>query len=185
MALHARAPHCCTGEDFHNARQLLVAMASRAERHARKSRRGAGPPPPLCAHAFHLYRQAQAQRARTLGALLVALDEGYGIELRRAPDVRQACLEAFGPAQGCALISLRALRGVIGAHQWRLKGIEVPAAGGRIHPHYGVFAPIRSEYVELLASEPLPAALTAAGTAFDIGTGTGTAAVLARRGVGT
>ena len=82
-------------------------------------------------------------------------------------------------------MSLRALLGVIGAHQWRVKGIEVPAAGGRIHPHYGVFAPIRAEYVELVAAEPLPAALAAAGgTAFDIGTGTGVlAAVLARRGL--
>jgi methylase of polypeptide subunit release factors len=52
--------------------------------------------------------------------------------------------------------------------------------GARIHPHYGVFAPIRSEYVDLVAAAPLPAQTLA----FDIGTGTGVlAAVLARRGV--
>ena len=52
--------------------------------------------------------------------------------------------------------------------------------GARIHPHYGVFAPIRSEYVSLVAAAPLPAATLA----FDIGTGTGVlAAVLAQRGV--
>ncbi len=168
--------------DFHNARQLLTAMASRIERHARRSRRGAGARRAV-AETFHLHRQAQAQRARTLGALLIPLEADYTIPLRRAPDARQACLEAFGPGDGPALMSLRALLGVIGAHQWRLKGIEVPAAGGRIHPHYGVFAPIRAEYVELVAAEPLPAALAAAATAFDIGTGTGVlAAVLARRG---
>ena len=72
----------------------------------------------------------------------------------------------------------------MGAHEWRRKGIEIPAAGGRIHPHYGVFAPIRHEYVDLVAKAPLPAAATALGTAFDIGTGTGVlAAVLARRGL--
>jgi hypothetical protein len=32
-----------------------------------------------------------------LGVLLVLLEEGYGITLRRAPDVRQACAQAWGP----------------------------------------------------------------------------------------
>jgi methylase of polypeptide subunit release factors len=73
------------------------------------------------------------------------------------------------------------LLGVIGAHEWRTKGIDVPEAGGRIHPHFGVFAPIRREYVDLVSSVPLPAPGTT-GVAFDIGTGTGVlAAVLARR----
>ena len=166
--------------DFHNARQLLTALASRIERQARRSARRAAAPA-AAAESFHRHRQAQAQRARTLGALLILLETDYTIPLRRAPDARQACLEVFGPGEGQALVSLRALLGVIGAHQWRVKGIEVPAAGGRIHPHYGVFAPIRAEYVELVASAPLPAQ----GTAFDIGTGTGVlAAVLARRGIG-
>jgi hypothetical protein len=31
-----------------------------------------------------------------LGVLLVLLEEGYGITLRRAPDVRQACAQAWG-----------------------------------------------------------------------------------------
>jgi 16S rRNA G1207 methylase RsmC len=76
------------------------------------------------------------------------------------------------------------LQGVIGAHEWRTKGIEIPEAGGRIHPHFGVFAPIRREYVDLLATTPLPAACDSASVAFDIGTGTGVlAAVLARRGI--
>jgi methylase of polypeptide subunit release factors len=76
------------------------------------------------------------------------------------------------------------LLGVVGAHEWRVKGIDVPAAGGRIHPHYGVFAPTRGEYIELVARAPLPAALRVHGLAFDIGTGTGVLAiVLARRGI--
>jgi methylase of polypeptide subunit release factors len=78
------------------------------------------------------------------------------------------------------VIPLRELLGAIGAHEWRRKGMAVPAAGGRIHPHYGVFSPIRSEYVKLVAEAPLPPAQLA----FDIGTGTGVlAAVLAKRGV--
>ena len=66
------------------------------------------------------------------------------------------------------------------ARQWNRN----PGGGGRIHPHYGVFAPIRREYVNLVAQAPLPALLASSGVAFDIGTGTGVlAAVLARRGV--
>jgi methylase of polypeptide subunit release factors len=77
------------------------------------------------------------------------------------------------------------LLGVIGAHEWRTKGIEVAEAGGRIHPHFGVFAPIRREYVDLVSTTPLPAACASSSVAFDIGTGTGVlAAVLARRGIG-
>jgi methylase of polypeptide subunit release factors len=76
------------------------------------------------------------------------------------------------------------LLGVIGAHEWRTKGIELPEAGGRIHPHFGVFAPIRREYVDLVSSTPLPTASASSSVAFDIGTGTGVlAAVLARRGI--
>lgn len=159
--------------DFQNARQLLNAMARRADRHPPKA--GSSP-----AESFHFHRQTQSRRARILGMLLVALDEGYGIALRRAPDLRQACTEAYGPAGGAALVSLRELLGLVGAHEWRKNGIVIPALGDRIYPHYGVFAPIRGEYVELVAKEPLPPC----AVAFDIGTGTGVlAAVLARRGV--
>jgi len=76
------------------------------------------------------------------------------------------------------------LLGVIGAHEWRTKGIEVPEAGGRIHPHFGVFAPIRREYVDLVSTTLLPAVCASSSVAFDIGTGTGVlGAVLARRGI--
>lgn len=159
--------------DFQNGRQLLNAMARRVDRHPPKT--GASP-----ADSFHFHRQAQSRRARILGMLLVALDETYGIHLRRAPDVRQACIEAYGPLEGTALVSLRELLGVVGASEWRKKGLVIPALGSRIYPHYGVFSPIRGEYVDLVAKEPLPSCTVA----FDIGTGTGVlAAVLAHRGI--
>ena len=159
--------------DFQNARQLLQALARRIER---KPLRPASSP----AETFHLYRQAKAQRARTLGMLLLPFNHDYVIPLRRAPDVRQACLEAYGPGDVPFVASLRELLGLIGAHEWRKKGIEIPALAGRIHPHYGVFAPVRSEYLDLVAEAPLPSR----ALAFDIGTGTGVlAALLVRRGV--
>jgi SAM-dependent methyltransferase len=166
--------------DFHNARQLLQAIARRADRKPRKP-----VPSSLPAQAFHLHRQSQGQRARVLGSVLVELDGDYGIGLRRAPDLREACREAWGPSDGqTLLVSLRELQGLVGAHEWRKKGVEIAALGAppnnRVHPHYGVFSPVRGEYLELLAAAPLPSR----ELAFDIGTGTGVlAAILARRGV--
>lgn len=162
--------------DFQNARLLLQAMARRIERKARKPAGTVAP-----AEAFHRYRLGQAQRARTLGMLLLPFDDDYRIPLRRAPDVTAACCEAYGPPDGPLVASLRELLGLIGAHEWRKAGVPVPALEARIHPHYGVFAPVRGEYVDLVATAPLPTGCT---LAFDIGTGTGVlAAVLARRGV--
>lgn len=172
--------------DFHNARQLLLAMARRTERNegqARSSGKRASAAPPKPRDAFDRQRLMQGQRARILGMLLLPFEADHHIPLRRAPDVRLACSEAYGPATEPYVASLRELQGLIGAHEWRKKGVEVPALGARIHPHYGVFAPIRNEYVELVAKAPLPGP-AAQITAFDIGTGTGVlAAVLAQRGV--
>lgn len=185
--------------DFQNARQLLIALARRIDRRPAKARARdkvrsraqasglstpeAAAPAPGGADAFHRHRMAQAQRAHTLGMLLIPFDPGHVVPLRRAPDVTAACEEAWGPAGEPYVASLRELLGLIGAHEWRRNGVEVPALGARIHPHYGVFAPIRGEYVDLVAGAPLPAG--GVPLAFDIGTGTGVlAAVLARRGVG-
>ena len=171
--------------DYQNARQLLAALAHRYERLGRRKSRGpastaAGSP----ADAFNAERRSRAQRARTLGMLLVPLEADFAIPLRRAPDLREACREAYGPASEATLVSLRELLGVVGAHEWRRRGVEVPALGARIHPHYGVFAPVRGEYVDLVAEAPLPAALAGTPLAFDVGAGTGVlAAVLARRGI--
>ena len=173
--------------DFQNARMLLQALMRRADRKPRQvaakaAQKAAAATP---AEAFHLHRQAQAQRARVLSSVLIVLEGDYTIALRRAPDLRQACTEAWGPASGNRVVaSLRELLGLVGAHEWRKKGVEIPALGAppgnRIHPHYGVFSPVRGEYVDLVAQAPLPSKTLA----FDVGVGTGVlSAVLARRGV--
>ena len=130
--------------DFHNATQLLQAMARRADKTPTRKQRKATKESTHAespADTFHHYRQAQSQRARVLGSLLLPFNADYGIALRRAPDARQACAEAWGPvdaAVGPSVASLRELLGIIGAHEWRKKGIEIPALGGapnnRIHP---------------------------------------------------
>lgn len=165
--------------DYHNAKQLLQAIARRidAKADARK-------PAASITAAFHQYRQTQIQRAKILGMLLIPCNADHTIPLRRAPDCQQACSEVYGEAHEPYVISLRELQGLIGAHEWRKKGVEIPALGARIHPHYGVFSPIRGEYLELVANAPLPEALKQNASAFDIGTGTGVlAAILAKRGL--
>ncbi|MDP3672744.1 MAG: class I SAM-dependent methyltransferase [Telluria sp.] len=168
--------------DFQNARQLLQALARRADHKGDKGKRAKAPKVPATpAEAFHLHRQAQSQRARTLAMLLIPFDADYTIPLRRAPDVRLACNEAYGRGTEPFVASMRELLGLIGAHEWRKNGVEIAALGERIHPHYGVFSPIRGEYVQLVAEAALPARVD---VAFDIGTGTGVlAALLAKRGV--
>ena len=179
--------------DFHNARHLMEALKRRLDKparsHSAKARKAkaAAAAPVTPAQAFHLHRQAQGQRARVLSSILIALQPDYSIALRRAPDWRQACIEAWGePAAdaGLQVVSLRELLGVVGAHEWRKKGVPMPVLGkeARIYPHYGVFSPVRGEYVQLVKDAPLPEA--AKTLAFDIGVGTGVlSAVLAKRGV--
>ena len=173
--------------DFQNARLLLQALQRRIEAKppkaaARAAQKIAQSTPE---EVFHLHRQAQSQRSRTLAAIVIRVEGDYRIKLRRAPDWTEALTEAWGPATGEAqVVSLRELLGVVGAHEWRKKGVEIAALGAephnRIHPHYGVFSPVRGEYIDLVAQAPLPSK----ALAFDIGTGTGVlAAVLARRGV--
>ena len=219
--------------DFQNARLLLQALARRVDKPAKPKREKrvkdqkagangeASAPVPVAApvfpEAFHLHRQAQAQRARVLGMVLIPFDADYSIPLRRAPDAKKACAEAWGPSSNAptlvasrtalppegavppkgglsaervanttSVASLRELMGFISSHEWRRKGVPIPALGedgphNRIHPHYGVFSPVRGEYIDLVAQAPVPEG-TEDLTGFDIGTGTGVlAAVLALR----
>lgn len=168
--------------DFQNARQLVQALARRIDHKGSRAKRAkATKAPATPTEQFHRHRLAQLQRARTLAMLLIPFDADYTIPLRRAPEVKEACREAWGPATEQSVASLRELLGLIGAHEWRRKGVHIPALDGRIHPWYGVFSPVRGEYVDLVAQAPLP---PQAKLAFDIGAGTGVlSAVLARRGL--
>lgn len=162
--------------DYHNARQLLAAMRRRLA--PRGPPRGGDP-----GAAWRAERERRRVEHEVLSRVLVPVEEGLRPALRRAPDVAAALAEALGPAPALpGLLPLRELLGMIGAHEWRRKGVHVPALGARVHPHHGVYAPVRGEYVELVAAA---AAEWPVGgkRAFDVGTGTGVLAfVLARSG---
>ncbi len=173
--------------DFQNARQLLQALQRRVERSLERRAPAAAAPdaPAPAGQAFHLHRKTQAQRSRILGLLLIELGPHYRCDLRRAPDVQSACEQAWGPTEAACAVPLQALQGLIGAREWYRKGVPVAELGASIHPHYGVFSPLRGEYLQLVAQAPLPAALQTHPVAMDVGTGTGVlAALLARRGIG-
>lgn len=170
--------------DFQNARQLLQALVRRVDKPSKKSARAdrvAKEKTKSPQDTFHLHRLSQSQRARILGMVLIEVNADHNISLRRAPDVVQACIEAYGEQSESYVISLRELLGVISAHEWRKNGVPVLARDDeeiRIHPHYGVFSPIRGEYIELVLKAPLPKALQQSSTAFDIGVGTGVLSVV-------
>lgn len=168
--------------DFQNARLLLQAIARRADKKKPERKKTSVTLSP--ADVFHRHRLAQSQRARILEKLLIPFASDHTIPLRRAPDVRAACMEVYGPVTEPYIVSLRELLGLVGAYEWRKKGIAVPALDIAIHPHYGVFAPIRSEYVKLVVQAAPHKLLATHSVAFDIGTGTGVlAAALALRGI--
>jgi len=170
--------------DFQNARQLLQALVRRVDKPTKKSKRvdklnKEKTKSPL--DTFNLHRLAQSQRARILGMLLIQVNADHSISLRRAPDVRQACLNVYGEQADSYVISLRELLGVISAHEWRKNGVPILARGDEpicVHPHYGVFSPVRGEYIQLVCNASWPKAVSTNSLAFDIGAGTGALSVV-------
>jgi SAM-dependent methyltransferase len=147
--------------DFHNAKQLLGAMGRRLSRPA-----GAG----SLLEAFRAERRARQLEHETLSRIVVALDRDYRLGLARAPDVAQACRQVWGdPELATTVVPLKQLLGMLGAAEWRRKGLAVPGLKGLLHPHYGVYLPTRTDYAELL----LPLPQVKGKRVFDVGTGTG------------
>jgi methylase of polypeptide subunit release factors len=164
--------------DFQNAKQLLQAIT-------RKIDSKLIIPAENLTQAFHQHRARQIQRANITNKILIELNHG-ACDLKRAPNTKDAVAGALitntkldkVPAK--MVLSLRELLGMIGAHEWRKKGVFIDALQANIHAAYGVYSPIRGEYLELINN----ANLGNAKTAFDIGTGTGViAAILVTRGI--
>jgi 2-polyprenyl-3-methyl-5-hydroxy-6-metoxy-1,4-benzoquinol methylase len=147
--------------DFHNAKQLLGAMGRRLERPA-------GARSPL--EAFRAERRARQLEHETLSRIVVALDRDYRLSLARAPEVARACRQVWGePRTDTTVVPLKQLLGMLGAAEWRRKGLAVPGLTGLLHPYYGVYLPTRTDYAELL----LPLPQVKGKRVFDVGTGTG------------
>lgn len=159
--------------DYHQAVQLLQAL----KRRLKPAPRGATP-----LETFHLARKAQAEHSRLLNRLLLAFEAGHELPLRRAPETVAAAQAALDEAPEPYLLPLREWLGCMGSWQWRQAGLALPQLGGaHLHVHYGVFAPTRNEYLDLVQQAPLPAALAAHPLAVDVGTGSGVLAFAAKK----
>lgn len=175
--------------DFQNAKHMAQAISRRIDNRTTKpkaknkqKKQQATNTAPSPKDQFHLYRKSQVERARTLGMMLVELSGDYTMPYNRAPDIVGACEHAYGKSQShkTRIVSLREVLGLIGAYEWHKKGVEIPQLNAVITPSYGVYSPVRGEYLELVNAAPLENV----SVAFDIGTGTGViAAILAKRGV--
>lgn len=164
--------------DFQNAKQMLQAITRKFDIKPIK-------PAENLTQAFHQHRARQIQRANITNKILIELNHG-SCDLKRAPNVKEAVTGALivnaklDKIPMKMVLSLRELLGMVGAHEWRKKGVPVDALPANIHAHYGVYSPIRGEYLDLINST----SLGNAKTAFDIGTGTGViAAILVTRGI--
>jgi SAM-dependent methyltransferase len=165
--------------DYRNARQLLAAMGRRLG--GRAARPGG---PRSLRDLFLDERRRQRLEHETLSRLAIPIEAGQAgprVALRNAPEVAEALTEALGaaiPLPGA--LPLRDLLGMIGAQEWRRKGIEVPSLGAHLRTRWGVFAPVRGEHVELTA-EAVRRWPVAGKRALDVGTGTGVLALLLAR----
>lgn len=182
--------------DFHNGKQLLQALARRIDRpKGPKAARPEHTSEPQTQEqrraAFNRHRQRQAQRAALLNRLLVELTPSGQVPLRRAPDTSEAIAAAMPahdalhkltePNSDRKTLPLRAVLGMLGAWEWQRKGVSIKGLTEPIHVRWGVFSPLRGEYLDLLWQAPVP---KNARTACDIGTGSGILAIiLAHRGL--
>jgi SAM-dependent methyltransferase len=165
--------------DYRNARQLLAAMGRRlgarsAHQGGRRSLRD----------LFLEERRKHRLEHETLSRLAVLIEAGPSgprVALAKAPEVAEALTEALGThLQLPGALPLRDLLGMVGAHEWRSKGVEVLPLGAHLRTRWGVFAPVRGEHVELVA-EAVKRWTVAGKRALDVGTGTGVLGLLLAR----
>lgn len=159
--------------DYHNGRQLLAALKRRLER----SRE------PLSEDLPTRWRQERDRRSAVADALarvVVVVGADGGLDLRRAPDTREAVGLAWPDQAGQPLLlALPTLIGALGAAGWSREGLEVHGLRGKLYPRFGVFSPTRQAYLHLLDELGPPTGRRV----LDVGCGTGVVGlILLQRG---
>lgn len=160
------------GGDFRNGRQLLgeLKQSLKASSAVKASR-------DLLVQ-WRQQRGATMAQGELLERVMVVIEPGGQVALRRAPDTRIAVELAWGRAKTPRLVALGTLLGALSAAEWTRKGLTVPGLKGQLMPRFGVFSPTRSAYVDLLKHLDVDEK-----TVLDVGCGTGVLAfVLLQRG---
>lgn len=160
------------GGDFRNGRQVLGEL-----RQSLKSSSAEEASTDLLVQ-WRQQRAATMAQGELLERVMVVIEAGGQVALRRAPNTRIAVDLAWGTAKTPRLVALNTLLGALSAAEWTRKGLTVPGLSGQIMPRFGVFSPTRSAYVDLLEHLDVDGK-----TVLDVGCGTGVLAfVLLQRG---
>ena len=107
---------------------------------------------------LELFLKQREHRRITSGirhSLLLPINEDFQINLPRAPDLIRECEHAI-QIRKPYLISFRDLQEIRSAYLIKERGVLVKDLDdAKIHPHYGVFWPARSDYTSLLLQPAL------------------------------
>lgn len=163
--------------DYHNARQLLAALKRRYSKNSGKTSSHST----TTREQWERLRQSTRRQTKELKMLMIQVDANHSLKgLRRAPNVQHILSKQYSGRTEAYVMPLRDLLGMIGAHEWYKKGIFLPQIGDFIHPHYGVFAPTRNEYLDLVerAAKDFFNEKKTEIIAMDIGIGTGVISAL-------
>eukprot|EP00978_Attheya_sp_CCMP212_P049446 scaffold665172_cov59-Attheya_sp.AAC.1 len=166
--------------DYHNARQLMSAIKRRVVPNIKyNNNKGDNASSSMTiTEQWEAQRWINRERSRQMNFLLIQVDSNHELSsgIRRAPNtvVKPILNSAFGERDEPYLIPLREVLGMIGAHEWYKKGVFIPQIDNFIYPHYGVFAPTRREYLELIDNATVPSSANNRGLVMlEIGVGTG------------
>ncbi|MFX5570450.1 hypothetical protein ABTD96_19215, partial [Acinetobacter baumannii] len=81
---------------------------------------------PTLLETFHLHRARQIQSANILNKIILHVENGRST-MKRAPEMSEALGNALdGVVPASLLIPLQMLQGMVGANEWRKKGVMIP-----------------------------------------------------------
>ena len=121
----------CCAQRFSERRLMLARPCNAAPRPNRRkaaARAAAKIAASTPEEVFHLHRQAQSQRSRTLSALVIQVEGDYSIRCA-APRLENAMAEAWGPASSAAQCVVARAAGRGRRARMAQKGVEIAALG--------------------------------------------------------
>jgi len=156
-------------------RSLFSAVKTRLDR--KRKRPAPGSPPDVL---FNDTRKHRSQMAAFMSGLMVQVNPGYEVG---AFDVPNTSSEDLTMVLGTELIDkeflmpFSQLLGIYSASSWQREGVSVAQISDSaiVYPHYSVFLPTRTDYVQALLEAEIPSGLD---VCFEVGIGCGVLSAL-------